>query len=105
MAELQVFSVYDTKAAAYFPPFFLPKQAQAVRAFQQCVNDPKHQWGAFPQDYTLFLIGLFDDDTGQLQCLAPRSLGNGLEHLKKMEDNNLDMFGDADQEQPTESEQ
>lgn len=74
--ELEVFSVYDTKAQAYLPPFFLHNTAMALRIFQNCANDTGHTFGTNPEDYCLFHIGMFDDDTGSLTALqTPKSLG------------------------------
>ena len=78
-----VFSIYDSKAEAYLPPFILPKQAQAKRAFADCVNSDSHQFGQNPADYTLFELGNFNDEDGQhLLHRANISLGNGLEFLE-----------------------
>ena len=78
-----VFSIYDSKAEAYLPPFILPKQAQAKRAFADCVNSDTHQFGQNPADYTLFELGNFNDEDGQhLLHRANISLGNGLEYLE-----------------------
>lgn len=64
MAKLKAFSVFDVKAQAYLPPFFLPEVAMGVRAFGDCVNDMSHAFGRHPADYTLFLLGAFDCSTG-----------------------------------------
>ncbi len=61
--KLEIYSVYDSKAEAYLPPFFLANDGMATRIFESCANDSKHQFGAFPADYTLFRIGSFQDET------------------------------------------
>lgn len=61
----RVFAVYDVAAGANLPPFMMPRDQQAIRAFTDCVNSPSHQFGAHPKDYTLFFIGTFDDSTGR----------------------------------------
>lgn len=60
----RIFTIYDDKAKAYLPPFFLPEMGMATRAFSDCVNDPKHNFGLHPSDYTLFCCGIFDDKSG-----------------------------------------
>jgi len=76
-----VFSIYDSKAEAYLPPFILPKQAQAKRTFADCVNSDTHQFGANPADYTLFELGTFNDDDGRFMLHRGNiSLGNGVEY-------------------------
>lgn len=76
----EVFSIHDSKAEAFLPPFILPNEAMAKRVFAQCVNSDSHQFGASPPDYTLFRLGQFDDSTGQfLLERSKHSLGNGVE--------------------------
>ena len=97
-----VFSIYDSKAEAYLPPFILPKQAQAKRAFSDCVNSDTHQFGQNPADYTLFELGNFNDEDGQhLVHRANISLGNGLEYLEP--DNVIGELDDARPEQKANS--
>ena len=52
-----IFSVYDEKAQAFLPPFFLPEVGMATRIFGDCVNSDEHQFGKHPTDYTLFHLG------------------------------------------------
>lgn len=79
---LQVFSIYDSKAQAFLPPFFLPKESVAIRVFSSAASDPEHAFGAFPGDYTLFHIGSFDDDNAKIETKAtPRNLGLAQEHV------------------------
>lgn len=64
--KFKVFSVFDKKAGAYLPPFFLPEVAVAQRAFRDCVGDKSHAFGRHPEDYSLVHLGEFDDATGEL---------------------------------------
>lgn len=63
---LKIFTVYDNKAKAYITPFFLPTQGMAVREFEYVCNDPTHMFCRFPTDYTLFMIGEFDESSGAI---------------------------------------
>lgn len=92
-----IFSIHDQKAEAFIAPFTLPKMAMAVRSFKHCVNSPEHQFGAHPQDFTLFVLGVFDDNTGKFDIsTAPESLGNGVEF--KNQEVNLDLFEHSTEE-------
>jgi hypothetical protein len=74
--KLEIFSVYDSKAKAFLPPFFLPMVGQATRIFQNCANDKTHQFGANPADYTLFHLGDFDDEKAIIETKpTPENLG------------------------------
>lgn len=79
----KIFTVFDQKAQAYLPPFFLHQEGMATRSFSDAVNDKEHQFGAHPEDYTLFSIGTYDDERGMLEPhLAPQVIGNGLEFVQ-----------------------
>lgn len=79
----KMFTIYDEKAQAYLPPFFLHADGMAMRTFADCVNSNDHQFGKHPQDYTLFTIGEFDDALGGLVVFDHRKmLGNGVEFIK-----------------------
>jgi len=62
----KMYSVFDSKAETHTPPFYDHAEGRAIRTFSDCCNDPGHQFGKHPEDYTLFLIGTFDDDTGTI---------------------------------------
>lgn len=79
--KLKIFSIFDLKATAYLPPFFLPTTGMATRAFKDCCNQDGHQFAANPGDYTLFELGEFDDVKGTIETRAAhKSLGNGLQY-------------------------
>jgi hypothetical protein len=77
---LNIFTVFDSKAEAYLPPFYMSSIGQAQRAFTDSVSNPEHQFGKHPEDYTLFLIGNFDDSSCAIDMhTTPVSLGTGIE--------------------------
>jgi len=81
----KMFVIFDSKAGAYFPPWFLMKEPMALRAFGDCCNDAEHNFGRHPEDFTLFCIGEFDDQTARVEWIAPVSLGNGIEFVVQLE--------------------
>lgn len=80
-----VFSIYDEKAQAFLPPFVLPKTAMAVRTFSDCVNSSDHQFSLHPQDYTLFNLGIWDDETGEYTIDQKKALHNGVELIERQQ--------------------
>lgn len=90
-----MFTIYDSKAEAYLPPFVMHQEGMAIRVFSDCVNDTKHQFGLNPQDYTLFRIGMFNDLKGRVDSGAPISLGNGLEFQKPSDQLSFSAFDDG----------
>lgn len=95
----KIFSVYDSCAESYLPPFFLPTKGQAVRAFSDCAKDPRHMFGKHPEHYVLFEIGHFDDSNALIELhRAPVSLGRAIEYAPPIADLSSvpTMFADND---------
>lgn len=72
---LQCFAVYDRKAGAYITPWFAPNHGMALRSFATVLRDETHAFRLFPEDYSLFYLGDFDDsngmfDGGEPVCIA-----------------------------------
>lgn len=70
----QIFSVYDRKAEFYGPIFLFSAVGEALRAFQELVNDPQSTPGKYPDDFELYRLGYYDEGTGSLTH-NPESLG------------------------------
>ena len=90
----RVFSIFDQKAVAYLPPFVLPERGMALRTFGDALNEPKHAFGAHPEDYVLFEIGMFDDRSAILEPhTAPELVSTGLSLLEagKPRGNQMDL--------------
>lgn len=83
--KLLCFAIWDEKAKAYLPPFFLPAVGVAVRAFSDCVNDPGHAFGRNPHDYTLFQLSAWDDQSGCFGDTNVESICNGPSVIKRGE--------------------
>lgn len=83
---IQIFATWDSKAEAFLQPFFFLSKGQAIRSFDDAVNDPKSQMCAHAEDFSLFHLGSFDDADASFDLLkAPVSLGRALEFKKPLE--------------------
>jgi len=62
--KMTVYACYDEKAKAFGPPWYLLTVGTALRNLNDMVNGntaiAKH-----PEDYTLYEIGEYDDNTGE----------------------------------------
>jgi hypothetical protein len=86
-----LFTVYDSKAETFMPPFFVPSKGLAIRAFEDCVNSKEHHFGQHPADYTLFALGEFDTNTAHFVNMEKISIGNGVEFVNLLKpEHNLD---------------
>lgn len=61
--KLLVFAVRDVKAEAFLPPFFMKTNGMATRAFMDEVNREKSSFGEHPEDFSLFRIAEFDEES------------------------------------------
>jgi len=62
----QIFSIYDQKAEAFYQPFFFDTIGQAKRIIHDFVKTEDHAFNKHPADYTLFSLGTFDDNNGEI---------------------------------------
>lgn len=69
--KLKVFGIRDSKAMAFLQPYFSPSVGGAVRAFADEVNDGKGMITKHPDDFILYELGEFDDNTGLFVSLTP----------------------------------
>jgi len=86
MPILKACAVYDTKAGFYNRPFFIPSVGMAERSFSDEVNRKSEDNAMFhhPEDFTLFLIGEYNDVTAEYtQVWPPQHLVSGATVINK----------------------
>lgn len=66
-----IFTIRDAALDAYLQPFFSPTKGAAIRSLTEAANDPKHEFSRHSKDYTLYLIGSYDDNTGVVTSEHP----------------------------------
>jgi len=82
----EVYSIYDSKCEFYTQPFMVRAKGEAIRAFSDLANDDKTQVGQHPEDFTLFQLATFDENTGKYESLlTPKSICLANE-MKKLSD-------------------
>lgn len=81
--KFKVVSVYDSQLELYSKPFFMQTRGTALRSWADSVNDPQSPFHQHPDDYTLFEIAEYDEETGRFENYAtPVSLGVAIEFKK-----------------------
>lgn len=84
MASSVIVAVRDRAVDAFSRPFFVPTVGAAVRSFRDEVNKPDSPMYAHPEDYDLYEIGRFEDNTGELVPLdRPRQVAIGKDCKEK----------------------
>lgn len=81
--EMRQYTIFDSKAEIYLQPFCFSTHGASLRAFKETVNDGQSNISKHPADYTLFYIGIWDDNTGEQKPETHINLGNGLEQVEQ----------------------
>jgi hypothetical protein len=66
---LKMYSVRDQKAEIFNTPFYKKTHGEAERDFKTLVNDPKSVVAQYPEDYDLWYLGEYCDQTGSFKTL------------------------------------
>lgn len=80
---LRVYSLFDSKVGAYQSPIFRRSKLEAIRDFADKVNDPSNPLSRYSEDFTLFELGVFDDEHATFELHnTPISVGVLIEFRK-----------------------
>lgn len=81
---LKIYSIRDQKAEIFNAPFYQKTHGEAERNFQELVNDEKSTVNKYPDDFDLYYLGEYDDNTGKFKTLdTPQHMMKAVQ-LKKM---------------------
>lgn len=82
--KTNVYSVFDEKAKVFSNPFYQHNDALAERSFISVTIDPATQIFRTPEDYRLYRLAVFDDETGRFETLEiPELVVSGVEAQMK----------------------
>lgn len=71
MPKLQLLAVRDRQLDAFLRPFAAQSIGQAVRSFRDEINNNQSDMNKHPEDYELYHLGEFQDDTGVITATKP----------------------------------
>ncbi len=83
MQRLDLFCVYDCKMELYLSPFTAMNTAVAVRVFATAVLQEGHDFNSHADDYSMWQIGEFDQETGGVKAIALKNVVQGHHILNK----------------------
>lgn len=82
-----VYAIYDSAAHVFTAPTIDISDASAVRNFQQAIANPGSVMNFKPDDFSLYQIGIFDVETGELEPFTPPSrliVGSDADYRKEV---------------------
>lgn len=72
---LNTYALLDTKAGFFGPPFFCQSHGEAMRVCMEAASDMRSTIARYPNDFTLYFIGQYDNTSAFLKSEHPESLG------------------------------
>lgn len=81
--RFKVVAIKDNAILSFAQPVFVPHVGAAIRSFGDEVGKKDTQLGQHPEDYELYLLGEYDDQTGMFtQDTAPERVSSGKDFVK-----------------------
>lgn len=81
---INVYAVQDIKADRFNAPFFIQTHLEAIRIFGDNCILKESLWCKHPEDFRLFHLGTFNDQTGNIyQEIRPVLLSSALDFQKQ----------------------
>lgn len=78
----RIYSIRDAKAEYYCMPFFNSTHGEAERNFQMAMTDEKTTLSKHPEDYDLYYLGMFNDQSGKFDAVkTPEHVIKGIESI------------------------
>ncbi|WNK14431.1 MAG: nonstructural protein [Microvirus sp.] len=77
MTIYRVVAVRDRAADVYGQPVIVGSIGIAIRSFGDEINNEKSQFFGHPEDFDLWEIGGFDDETGELVSTPKKQISIG----------------------------
>lgn len=74
MSQLIIIAVRDRQLDAFMRPFVAQSNGQAVRSFRDEINRAGSELNAHPEDYELYLLGTFEETTGEILATKPQQI-------------------------------
>lgn len=81
-----LFCVYDSKVEGYLPPWSAVNRAVAIRQFESAVLDEGTEFHKHADDFSLWYVGSFDPNTGEVKSMPMGSVINAHQILAKREE-------------------
>lgn len=70
---IPVIAVYDKKTGLFDNPLTVRHNGEAIREWDVVRKDEKTKYGKNPEDFDLFQIATYNDETGEIASLRPHT--------------------------------
>lgn len=84
MKTFQIVSVKDELTGSFLAPQFIATKEEALRVFTYQINNTPI-WKDNPEDFSLYALGTFDQETGTVIGINPTKVAGGRSVWKEKE--------------------
>lgn len=77
-----VCAMRDRASDLFGQPVFVNAVGAAIRGFGDEINNKEAQISKHPEDYDLYQLGTYDDETGAFDCGTPRQIAIGKDMVR-----------------------
>lgn len=82
---MNVYAVKDIKSQLFNNPFIQKSDGVAIRAFATACEDTNTDLNKYPSDFSLYHIGTYDPETGDLTQSDKKQVANASEFVASVE--------------------
>lgn len=75
--KLMLISIFDRAVNAFQPVANVRAEGEALRVFKDLIANPQSQQHAHADDYDLYHVADFDDQSGAVTPTSPRKIADG----------------------------
>ena len=96
--KLFMFAVYDSASKLYDRPFCCRSEGEALRSFGDIASDAEHPIGKHPEHYSLWEVGMYDDNKAKIDPVVARHVASAHELVaarRVIPEGQLDAFNDG----------
>lgn len=72
-------TIKDNAIEAFGPTFEVRAQGEALRMFKDECENPESRINRHPEDFELFKVAMFDDQTGEMQGMKPERIARAID--------------------------
>ena len=77
--NLLLYVIRDSVSGVYDRPMTSRSEGEMMRSFGDIAADKKHPIGAHPEHYSLWHVGLYNDNTGVIEPMVPQHVCNAID--------------------------
>lgn len=81
--KFKIFVIRDNKIEAYHRPCYAISEGEMERMLMEAVKDPNSTFAKYPEDFELYMIGLYDELSAEIDVMPKVCLGTILDIIVK----------------------